>query len=190
MGPGPGLGTPEERRAAQLGTERLPGGAAPPAEPGAAWDLLSSGVSLCPGGPHWSSSFRSKRALHAGLARATCDHGVTVHFPAGPQPLRQLRAVLSRREQICHGQCRWPGEGWGRGWAGGPCREGAPPIVLCCSEHTGLPSRSPCGTHVSPSSSPRHQARSLRFTAAQGTRLRLPAFKRRSELSPRALSAE
>lgn len=30
---------------------------------------------------------------------------LTIPFPAGPRPLRQLRAILSRREQICHGQC-------------------------------------------------------------------------------------
>ena len=43
------------------------------------------------------------------LSRAACPW-LTVPFPAGPRPLRQLRALLSRREQICHGQCRWPGE--------------------------------------------------------------------------------
>lgn len=167
----------ESHRAERPGPGRA-GGAALPAESGAAWDLLSSGVALHPGGP------RSRRALRAGLAGASRGRGMTVCSPAGPQPLRQLRAVLSRREQICHGQRRWPGEGWtGLGWGGGPVpREGAHPAVPCHSAHGPAELVSVRHSGVT-SSSPRNEARSPGFAKAQGTQLCLPVFKRNSKLS-------
>lgn len=157
LGLGQAWGLQEEQRAAQLGTESLPGreawaganGQAEAALPAVRSRLGLAELRSLP--VPWR--FTLVAAASAAGVRIMQEfpeppvaRGMTVCFPTGPQPLRQLRAILSRREQICHGQRRWPGEGWGWGWAGGPCSEGAHLIVLCHSEQMDLPSQSPCCT--------------------------------------------